>query len=63
MGLLVLVLLVWAAVTGVLWSVLEIATGVALGVFLGGMLLSVAAWWGVRRALRGRPPRGGPRSY
>jgi membrane protein implicated in regulation of membrane protease activity len=54
-GLLVVVLLIWAAVTGVLWSVLKVAVGVALGIFLGGALLAAAAYWGVRRALR--PPR------
>ena len=53
MGLIIVILLVWAAVTGVLWSVLKIAVGVALGVFLGGVLLSALAYWGVRKALRG----------
>lgn len=53
MGLIILILLIWAAVSGVLWSVLKIAVGVALGVFLGGVLLSALAFWGVRRALRG----------
>jgi hypothetical protein len=62
MGLIVLILLVWAAVTGVLWSVLKIALGVALGVFLAGVLLMGLAYWGVRRALQ-RGPGGARRRY
>lgn len=51
-GLLFLILVIWAAVSGVLWRVLEIAAGVALGIFLGGILLSAAAVFGTRRAIR-----------
>jgi hypothetical protein len=52
-GLLILILLIVAAVTGVLWSVLEIAIGVALGIFFGAVLLSILAFYFVRRSLRG----------
>ncbi len=50
-GILVIVLLVWAAVTGVLWGVLKIAAGVALGLFFAGLLFSLMGYWLVRRAL------------
>jgi hypothetical protein len=53
-GLLILILLIWAAVTGVLWSVLKIAVGVALGIFLGGLLLAALGFFAARRAIRGR---------
>jgi hypothetical protein len=52
-GLLVLILLVWLAVTGVLWSVLKIALGVALGIFLAGVLLWGLIFYLFRRAVRG----------
>lgn len=50
-GILVIVLLVWAAVAGVLWGVLKIAAGVALGLFFAGLLFALAGYWFVRRAL------------
>jgi hypothetical protein len=49
-GLLILILLIWAAVAGVLWSVLKIAVGVALGIFLGGLLLAALGFYFARRA-------------
>ena len=49
MGLLILIV---AAVTGTLWTVLEIAAGVALGIFLGITLLAVALFYAFRRRLR-----------
>jgi hypothetical protein len=52
-GLIILILLIWAAVAGVLWSVLKIAAGVALGIFLGGLLLAAMGFYAVRRAIRG----------
>jgi hypothetical protein len=52
-GIIILILLIWAAVTGVLWSVLKIAAGVALGIFLGGLLLAGLAFYAFRRAIRG----------
>jgi membrane protein implicated in regulation of membrane protease activity len=65
MGLLILILLILAAVTGVLWSVLEIALGVALGIFFGGVLLAVVAFYLTRRAVRGPRSRswGGRNRY
>ncbi|HYH27833.1 MAG TPA: hypothetical protein VEA19_03530 [Actinomycetota bacterium] len=51
MGILIVILLIWAAVAGVLWQVLKIAAGVALGVFFAGLLLAGVAWWGFRRAM------------
>ena len=53
MGLLILILLIWAAVAGVLWSVLKIAVGVALGIFLAGLLLAALGFYFVRRTIRG----------
>ena len=50
--LLIILLLVVAALTGVLWTVLKIAAGVALGIFLGGVLLAVGAFFLVRRQMR-----------
>lgn len=50
--LLVIVLLIVAALTGVLWTVLKIAAGVALGIFLGGVLLAAGAFYLVRRQMR-----------
>jgi membrane protein implicated in regulation of membrane protease activity len=51
-GLLVIALLILAAVTGVLWQVLEIAIGVALGIFLAGVLIALAVFFLARRAMR-----------
>jgi membrane protein implicated in regulation of membrane protease activity len=51
-GLIILILLIWAAVAGVLWSVLKIAVGVALGIFLGGVLLAALGFAAARRAIR-----------
>jgi uncharacterized protein YneF (UPF0154 family) len=39
-------------VTGVLWQVLEIAIGVALGIFLAGVLIALAVFFLARRAMR-----------
>jgi hypothetical protein len=63
MGLLIVVLLIWAAVAGVLWRVLEIALGVTLGLFGFGILMSAFVYFMVRRRFRqmqrgrGGPPR------
>lgn len=54
MWLIVIGLLIWAAVAGVLWTVLEIAIGFALGLFLFGVLVVVAGYFLVRRALNRR---------
>lgn len=54
MWLIVIGLLIWAAIAGVLWTVLKIAAGVALGIFLGGMLIIVAGYFLVRRAMSRR---------
>lgn len=58
--LLIIILLIIAAVTGVLWRVLEIAAGVALGIFLAAVLLSAASYFLIRWQYRRRfrpPPR------
>lgn len=71
MGLLILIILIIAAVTGTLWSVLKIAAGVALGIFLGAVLLAVGLYYLIRSRLRrvrreldarNRRPGGGPPS-
>jgi hypothetical protein len=41
MGVLILIILVAAAVSGTLWEVLEIAAGVAVGLFLFAVLVAV----------------------
>jgi hypothetical protein len=60
-GLLIVILLIWAAVTGVLWSVLKIAVGVALGIFIAGVLLWAVVFFMIRRAIGGPRSRWGPR--
>ena len=51
---LVIALLIWAAVAGVLGTVLKIGIGVALGIFLAGFLFFLAGYFLVRRAMRQR---------
>jgi hypothetical protein len=65
-GVLILIILVAAALSGSLWGVLEIAAGVAIGLFLFVVLVSVAGYFVVRRRMgrwaRGQPwDRGAPR--
>jgi membrane protein implicated in regulation of membrane protease activity len=50
--LLILIILVAAIVTGSLWGVLEIAAGVALGLFLFVAAIAVTAWFLIRRRMR-----------
>lgn len=52
MGLLILVILVAALITGSLWAVLKIALGVALGLFLFVVGIAVLGWWFFRRRMR-----------
>ena len=52
MLLLLIVLLIAAAAAGVLWQVLEIAAGVALGLFLFVLLVAVAGYLLVRYRFR-----------
>ncbi|HVM11338.1 MAG TPA: hypothetical protein VM638_02520 [Actinomycetota bacterium] len=52
MALIVIILLIWAAVSGVLWQVLRVAAGVALGIFFAGFLLIALVTWAARRKLR-----------
>ena len=52
MGLLLIIILGAAIITGSLWGVLEIAAGVALGLFLFVSLIAVAGWFLVRRKMR-----------
>lgn len=66
MFLLIIVILIIAAVTGTLWQVLEIAAGVAIGIFLAGLLLAGAGYFFVRNRVRSfqrdwRRDRAGPR--
>lgn len=49
---LILVVLAVAAATGALWSILQIAVGVALGLFLAAVLLGAAAFLLVRHRFR-----------
>jgi membrane protein implicated in regulation of membrane protease activity len=50
--LLLIILLIAAAAAGVLWQVLEIAAGVALGLFLFVVLLAVAGYLMIRYRVR-----------
>ena len=52
MGLLLIIILAAAIISGSLWGVLEIAAGVALGLFLFVSLIAVAGWFLVRRKMR-----------
>lgn len=52
MGLLIIVILIIAAVTGTLWGVLKIAAGVALGIFLAAVLLAVLGFYFFRSRVR-----------
>ncbi len=51
-GILLLIILVAAIISGSLWGVLEIAAGVALGLFLFVAAIAVAGWLLVRRKMR-----------
>ncbi len=50
--LLIVIILVAAIISGSLWGVLEIAAGVALGLFLFVTAIAVAGWLVVRRKMR-----------
>jgi len=52
MGLVLLLLLIVLAFTGVLWFIVKVAVGVALGIFLGLVLVAAFAGWRIRRAFR-----------
>ena len=52
MPLLILIILVAAIVSGSLWSVLEIAAGVAVGLFLFVALLAGAGYYFFRRKVK-----------
>ena len=52
MGLLLLIILIAAIISGSLWQVVEIAAGVALGLFLFVAAIAMATWWFVRRRVR-----------
>ena len=51
-AILVILILAAALITGSLWGVLEIAAGVALGLFLFVAAIAVAGWLLVRRKMR-----------
>ncbi len=51
-GILIVIILAVALITGSLWGVLEIAAGVALGLFLFVVAIAVAGWLLVRRRMR-----------
>jgi membrane protein implicated in regulation of membrane protease activity len=52
MGLLIVIILIIAALTGTLWGVLKIAAGVALGIFLATALVATAAFLLLRSRVR-----------
>jgi len=52
MGLLLIIILIAAIISGSLWQVVEIAAGVALGLFLFVAAIAMATWWFVRRRVR-----------
>ncbi|MGH2710881.1 MAG: hypothetical protein ACRDH9_06740 [Actinomycetota bacterium] len=52
MPLLILIILVAAVVSGSLWGVLEIAAGVAIGLFLFVALLAGLGYWAFRRKVK-----------
>ena len=62
MGILILIILVAAALSGSLWGILEIAAGVAIGLFLFVVLVSAVAFFLIRRKM-GRWDRGARRYY
>jgi peptidoglycan/LPS O-acetylase OafA/YrhL len=49
---LILIIVIIAAITGTLWTVLEIAAGVVLGIFLAAVLLAAAAYLFIRSRFR-----------
>jgi membrane protein implicated in regulation of membrane protease activity len=51
-GLLLLIILIAAIISGSLWQVVEIAAGVALGLFLFVAAIAMATWWFLRRRVR-----------
>jgi membrane protein implicated in regulation of membrane protease activity len=51
-ALFLLVLLIILAFTGVLWFIVKVAVGVALGIFLALMVVAAIVGWRVRRAFR-----------
>ncbi len=52
MPLLILIILIAAVISGSLWGVLEIAAGVALGLFLFVAAIAIVGWLFVRRRVR-----------
>jgi hypothetical protein len=60
MGVLILIILVAAALSGTLMGILKIAAGVAIGLFLFVVLVAVAGYWMIKRKM-GSWDRGAPR--
>jgi membrane protein implicated in regulation of membrane protease activity len=54
MGLLIVLLVIVAAVAGVLWQVLEFAFWVAAVIFIAGVVVALAAFGWFRKRLSGR---------
>lgn len=52
MWVLILIIVIIAAITGTLWTVLEIAAGVVLGIFLAAVLLAATVYFVVRSKFR-----------
>jgi membrane protein implicated in regulation of membrane protease activity len=50
--LLILIILIAAIISGSLWQVLEIAAGVAIGLFLFVAAIAAAGYWMVRRKMK-----------
>jgi uncharacterized membrane protein YedE/YeeE len=59
-GILILIILVAAALSGTLMGILKIAAGVAIGLFLFVVLVAVAGYFLVKRRM-GHWGRGAPR--
>ena len=53
MGLVIVIVLLLAAMAGLLGTVLKVALGVALGLFAGVAIIAWFATWRIRRAIRG----------
>jgi membrane protein implicated in regulation of membrane protease activity len=51
-GVLILIILIAAIISGSLWQILQIAAGVALGLFLFISLIAAVGYWFARRKMK-----------